>query len=205
MTPQCPNQRQDPSATAPFLRDQSSTVTTSPKGWPEPSLLFLTTSPNLLPPTGGIPSCPQHPKSPNNPLPVKQQLPLTRTRSHPSVTSSLRAAEPSSYQHEVDVEAEDLVTHVHAVGVGEVIAQVCECAGRALEVGAGNLHALRGQEDVCRAYTCCRTPETCREDWKNSCLLSHGALGGWWGFDAPFLLQDPKKQPAEAWGESPGL
>lgn len=58
------------------------------------------------------------------------------------------AAQPLSYQHEVDVEVEDLVAHVHAVGVGEVIPQVGEGPGSALEVGARNLHALGRQENA---------------------------------------------------------
>lgn len=38
------------------------------------------------------------------------------------------------------------MAHVDAVGVGEVIAQVGEGPGGALEVGAGDLHALEGRE-----------------------------------------------------------
>lgn len=49
---------------------------------------------------------------------------------------------PATYQHEVDIEIQDLVTHVHTVGVREVIPQVGESPRRALEMGAGNLHAL---------------------------------------------------------------
>jgi len=46
------------------------------------------------------------------------------------------APEPTSYQHEVDVEVEDLVAHVYAVGVGEVVPQVGKGTGSTLEMGA---------------------------------------------------------------------
>lgn len=69
------------------------------------------------------------------------------------MTSAPAEAEPSSYQHEVDVEVEDLVAHVYAVGVGEVIPQVRKRPGGALEMGAGNLHALRGRENACQVCT----------------------------------------------------
>jgi hypothetical protein len=39
-----------------------------------------------------------------------------------------------SYQHEVDVEVKDLVTHVHAEVVAEVVPQVGEGPRGALEV-----------------------------------------------------------------------
>lgn len=47
-----------------------------------------------------------------------------------------------SYQHEVDVEIEDLVTHVHTEVVAEVISQVGERSSRALEVCARYFHSL---------------------------------------------------------------
>lgn len=40
------------------------------------------------------------------------------------------------YQHEVDVEVEYLVAHVHAEVVAEMVSQVGESSGRALEVCA---------------------------------------------------------------------
>lgn len=51
-----------------------------------------------------------------------------------------------TYQHEVDVEVEYLVTHVHAEVVAEMVSQVGECSGRALEVCARHLHALQREK-----------------------------------------------------------
>lgn len=48
-------------------------------------------------------------------------------------------------QHEVDLESEDLATHVHTEGLWEVFTQVGKGACCALEVGAGDFHALRGE------------------------------------------------------------
>ena len=59
-------------------------------------------------------------------------------RHHPAL------ARAAPHQHEVDVESEDLPAHVHAVGLGEVLPQIGEGAGRTLEVGAGDFHALGG-------------------------------------------------------------
>ncbi len=41
-----------------------------------------------------------------------------------------------SYQHEIDVEVQDLVAHVHAEVVAEMVPQVGESPRRALEVRA---------------------------------------------------------------------
>ncbi len=47
-----------------------------------------------------------------------------------------------SYQHEVDVEIEDLVTHVHTEVVAEVISQVGERSSWTLEVCARYFQSL---------------------------------------------------------------
>lgn len=51
-----------------------------------------------------------------------------------------------THQHEVDVEAEYLVAHVHAEVVAEMVPQVGEGARRALEVRARHLHTLDTQQ-----------------------------------------------------------
>lgn len=53
-----------------------------------------------------------------------------------------------THQHQVDVEAEYLVAHVHAEVVAVMISQVGEGPRRALEVGAGHLHTLDKQQRV---------------------------------------------------------
>lgn len=45
------------------------------------------------------------------------------------------------------------MAHVYAVGVREVIPQVCKRAGSTLEVSAGNLHALKRRENTCQVCT----------------------------------------------------
>lgn len=52
-----------------------------------------------------------------------------------------------AYQHEIDVEVEDLVAHVNAKVVAEVIAEVGEGPSRALEMSAGHLHPLGGRRE----------------------------------------------------------
>lgn len=51
----------------------------------------------------------------------------------------------SVYQHEIDVEVEDLVAHIHTEVVAEVIPEVGEGPSRTLEVCAGHLHPLDGR------------------------------------------------------------
>lgn len=51
-----------------------------------------------------------------------------------------------TYQHEVDVEVQYLVAHVHAEVVAEMVSQVGESSGRALEVCARHLHALQREK-----------------------------------------------------------
>jgi len=58
------------------------------------------------------------------------------------------------YQHEVDVEVEDLVAHVYAEVVAEVVSQVGERPGRALEVCTGHLHALEGSRESAGVCVC---------------------------------------------------
>lgn len=53
-----------------------------------------------------------------------------------------------THQHEVDVEAEYLVAHVHAEVVTEMVPQVGEGPRRALEVGTRHLHTLDTQQRV---------------------------------------------------------
>lgn len=53
-----------------------------------------------------------------------------------------------THQHEVDVEAEYLVAHVHAEVVAEMIPQVGEGPRRALEVSTGHLHTLDRQQSI---------------------------------------------------------
>lgn len=54
-----------------------------------------------------------------------------------------------SYQHQVDVEVQNLVAHVHAEVVAEMVPQVGEGSGRALEVSARHFHSLKtGVESV---------------------------------------------------------
>lgn len=53
-----------------------------------------------------------------------------------------------THQHQVDVEAEYLVAHVHAEVVAVMISQVGEGPRRALEVRAGHLHTLEKQQRV---------------------------------------------------------
>lgn len=50
-----------------------------------------------------------------------------------------------THQHEVDIEGEDLATHVHTEGLWEVFTQVGKRACCTLEVGAGDFHALGGK------------------------------------------------------------
>lgn len=50
-----------------------------------------------------------------------------------------------AHQHEVDVEGEDLATHVHTEGLWEVFTQVGKGTCCALEVGTGDFHALGGK------------------------------------------------------------
>lgn len=56
--------------------------------------------------------------------------------------------ECGTHQHEVDVEAEYLVAHVHAEVVAEMIPQVGEGPRRALEVSTGYLHTLDRQRGI---------------------------------------------------------
>lgn len=67
------------------------------------------------------------------------------------MNASMRAGEQKqqrSYQHEVDVEIKDLVTHVHAEVVAEVISQVGECTSRTLEMCARYFHALNSGKTI---------------------------------------------------------
>lgn len=56
----------------------------------------------------------------------------------------------SPHQHEVDIESEDLPAHVNAVGMREVLAQVGKGTCCALEVSAGDLHALGENRGGCQ-------------------------------------------------------
>lgn len=52
-------------------------------------------------------------------------------------------SEDSTYQHEVDMEGQNLVGHVWAHGgTAKMVAQVLERPGSTLEMGAGHLHTL---------------------------------------------------------------
>lgn len=53
-----------------------------------------------------------------------------------------------TYQHEVDVEIKDLVAHVDAEVVAEMVPQVGESPRRALEVCARHLHPLDAEPRV---------------------------------------------------------
>lgn len=52
-----------------------------------------------------------------------------------------------AHQHEVDIEGEDLAAHVDTEGLWEVLAQVGKGTCCALEVGAGDFHALDVKDD----------------------------------------------------------
>ena len=54
----------------------------------------------------------------------------------------------ATHQHEVDVEVEDLVAHVHAEVVAEMVSQVGEGTCRALEVRARHFHPLETEQCV---------------------------------------------------------
>lgn len=53
-----------------------------------------------------------------------------------------------TYQHEVDVEVKDLVAHVDAEVVAEMVSQVGKRPRRALEVCARHLHPLDAELKV---------------------------------------------------------